>query len=312
MNITKPKIFLYGGCDLHDIANNDFLQREFDVISYAVDIHTVDNTLLDFNRGSFPSKGTSIISLYTKPGLIAQRVVETLMSNQKRHTIINRQLYNEVCKFQYLDFYRKHAGPNDYLLVGFSPELYTKFRGTTDCFSCSPAMNGVSDPDNCFHWLYKEYLTKDEFLLPFDTKESLELSFDMMVDFARDIYEIFQDRVILVKTHFANFAIASNHNIAPVKFDPSDLLYYRQTKIITEPTDLNYAERLSTIIMNKFRHHYSSNLDLIKLNEAVFLDSNHRWGLGQFHIDANSKNKLAKIILDNITKKISTKTIIYE
>jgi hypothetical protein len=169
-------------------------------------------------------------------------------------------------------------------------------------------MKNLENPDNCLHWLYKEYFTKEEFLLSFDTKESLELSFDLMVDFARDIYEIFQDRVILVKTHFSNFVISENHKIGTVQVGPGHLLYYKQTKVITDPLDHHYAERLSLIILNKFRHHYKSDLSFISMNEPVFLDANHRLGFSQFHIDIKSRDKIAKLIYEELVKKELSRT----
>lgn len=301
--MKKNKIFLFGGCDLHDIAKDDIITRDFDVIDHSIDRSLIDNTNLDFVYRSFPQVGTSVISLYTKPGPIAQRVLETLSKSRNRDIITNAVVYNEILKFPYLDFYRKHAGPDDYLLIGFSPELYTKYVRNQECFTCLPAMDVLEDTNNCLHWLFKECFTKEDFLLPFDTKESLEWTFDLLVDFARDIYEIFQDRVILVKTHFSNFIISTDFKIKKVSVNHTQLPYYRQTKVVTDPTDHNYAERLSVIIMNKFMHHYSSNLDLIKLNEPVFLDENHKWGKEQFHIDSASKHKIAKLIKENIVTK---------
>jgi hypothetical protein len=298
--IKKSRLFVYGGCDLLDIVKDDLLQRDYEIIDHTIDTNAVDNSDINFTNGSFPNSGSSIISIYTKPGAIAQRVLDTLSCGTKRDMIINRAIYNEIVKFPYLEFYKKNAGPNDYLLMGFSPELYTKFFRARECFSCIPPMGILTDPTNCLHWLYKEYFTKDNFLLPFDTKESLEWTFDLMPDFARDIYEIFQDRVILVKTHFSNFVITADYKVQPIVSNPSQLLFYRQTKVISDPTDFKYADRLSSIIMNKFLHHYGANLDLVKLDEPVFVDANHRWGFSQFHIDIGSRNKLAKLIHENI------------
>jgi hypothetical protein len=312
MSNSKSKLFLFGGCDLHDIVKNDALRRDFDVIDFAINKYDVDNSSIDFNRSSFPEMGTSIISLYTKPGPIAQRVLENLATGRKYDMIINRPVYNEIVKFPYLDFYKKNTGPDDYLLISFSPEIYTKCAVAGEVFTCLPAMNILEDSENKLHWLYKEYFTKEEFLLPFDTKESLEWSFDLMVDFAKDIYEIFQDRVILVKTHFSNFVIESDHKVKNVKVGPSHLLYYKQTKIMSDPTDHKYAEKLSMVIMNKFQHHYKSNLNIIQLNQPVFIDANHKWGFSPFHIDLNSRNKIANLIHKNIIEKISNKENVHD
>jgi hypothetical protein len=304
MNTLKPKLFLFGGCDLHDIAKNDLLQRDFDVIDFAINKHEVDNAAIDFKQSSFPEMGTSVMSLYTKPGPIAQRVLENLATGRKRDMIINRPVYNEIVKFPYLDFYKKNAGPNDYLLISFSPEIYTKCVIAGEIFTCLPAMHILENPENKLHWIYKEYFQKEEFLMPFDTQENIEPTGQIMVDFARDLYEIFQDRVLLVKTHFSNFVMSSDFKINKIKPGPQQLMFYRQTKIITDPTDHTYAERLSMIIMNKFKNRYKAKLKLIKLNEPVFIDANHRWGTSQFHLEFGSRNKIAKLIREELAQKI--------
>lgn len=305
---SKNKLFVYGACDLLDVVKSDLLRRDFDVIDFAVDRSIIDNSRLEFNTMSFPDAGTSVISMYTKPGPIAQRALETFETLSKRDKLLYSSTFKEILKFPYLDFYRKHAGPNDYIVISFSAELYTKLLCVSECFSCLPSMNHMFDKNNCLHWLYSDYLSKEEYLLPFDTKESLEWSFDVMVDFARDIQSIFQDRVILVKTHFSNLAISNSLEVVKIKPSPDDLLFYRQTKVVSDATDHNYAERLSEIIMNKFKHHYSFDLPVIRLAEPVFLDANHSWGLSQFHIDSNSRQKIAKRIHEKILKhSITTK-----
>jgi len=303
MDNLKPKLFLFGGCDLHDIVKNDALRRDFDVIDFAINRYDVDNSNIDFNRSSFPEMGTSVMSLYTKPGPISQRVLENLATGRKRDMIINRPVYNEIVKFPYLEFYKKHAGPNDYLLISFSPEIYTKCVVAGEIFTCLPAMNILEDSTNKLHWLYKEYFQKEEYLLPFDAKENIEPTGQIMADFARDLYEIFQDRVILIKTHFSNFLITSDFKVKKINSGPQHLLYYKQTKIITDSTDHNYAERLSMIIMNKFKLRYKSDLKLIRLDEPVFIDANHRWGPSQFHIDLSSRAKIAKLIRAELAER---------
>ena len=304
MDFLKPKLFLFGGCDLRDIIKDDALQRDYNVIDFSVNQQEIDNSLIDFSHASFPEHGTSIMALYAKPGPIAQRVLDTLATAKKRDMIMNRSVFNEILKFPYLDFYKKHAGPNDYLLISFSPEIYTKYASQGEIFTCMPAMGSLENPDNILHWIYKEYLQKSELLMPFDTKESIEITSQIMIDFARDLYEIFQDSIILVKTHFSNYVLSKDSKITKIQSGPSNLLYYRQTKIMTEPTDLSYVERLSMIITNKFRTRYKSDLTLIQLDEPVFIDDNHRWGNSQFHIDADSRNKIAKLIRKELQQRI--------
>lgn len=306
---TLPKLFLFGACDLHDIVDNEVMSSNFDVVSYSPNNTNLSFQELDFEKSTFPGSGTSIISLYTNPGNIAQRITDTLYSKKNKNTN-DVLIYKEVAKFPYLNFYKKYAGPNDYLIISFSAEIYTKILCAQECFTGLPAMKKLASPASNLHWLFKEYLQQDRYHLPFDTKESLELSFDMLVDFARDIYEIFQDRVILVKTHFADFVIGNDYSVTKLKVDPTDLLFYKQTKIITDPTDHKYAERLSMIILNKFKHHYKSDLPIVKLDEYVFLDTHHKWGVSQFHLDQHSRNKISKKIYEEIAKKIAAKKVV--
>lgn len=303
ITFNKSKIFLFGGCDLHDIVENTLLSRDFDVIDYSIKNSVIDNSSFEFNFRSFPKVGTSLISLYTKTGFLAQRVLDTLQVSRKNQILKNKLVFDEILKFPYLEFYKKHAGPNDYLLISFSPELYTKFYSSGDCFTCVPQMRILEDPENVLHWIYKEYLTKEKFLFPFDTKNSLEWTYDLIVEFAKDIFDIFQERVLLVQTHLGNLMKTNDNKITQARITPYDLLCYRQTKIVSDPIDHNYAERLFTIIMNKFRHHYKSNLNLIKLDEPVFLDANHKWGYSIFHIDSFSRDKIAKLIYEDLVKK---------
>jgi hypothetical protein len=302
---SLPKIFLFGACDLHDIVDNTMMNDKFDVVyesPYGKTSKLRDQEL-DFNNTTFPVAGTSIVSLYTNPGNIAKCVTET-MHLKKNKNYNDTLVYKEVAKFPYLNFYKKHAGPNDYIIINFSAEIYTKILAGQECFTCLPAMKKIAHPANKFYWLYKDYIQNDLYHLPFDTKESLELSFDMLVDFARDIYDIFQDRVILVKTHFADFVISNDQSVTKVIEDPSDIFLYKQSKIVTDPTDHKYAERLSMLILNKFKHHYKSDIPVVKLDEYVFLDTHHRWGVGQFHLDQNSRNKICKKIYEELVKKI--------
>jgi hypothetical protein len=304
MNLNRSKLFLYGGCDLHDIAKNDLLQKDFDVIDYAIDKSNVDNSSLDFNQRSFPQIGTSVISLYSKPGPIAQRVLETLSTSQHRDIINNIAVYNEILKFPYLDFYKKHAGSKDYLLLGFSPELYTKYLKGQECFTCPPSMSVLEEKNNPLHWIVEECFRKDEYLLSFDSRDSINWTSELLVDFARDVYEIFQNRVILVKTHLSYFVISKDHKIKKVDANcHTSIPYYKQTKIITDPLDQNYAERLAMLIMQKFKHYYPVDLEEISLNEPVFVDANHRWGHSQFHLDSSSRMKITKLIYQTLTKK---------
>lgn len=304
---TKPKIFLYGGCDLHDMAKSLVLRREFEVIDHSPEHIVVDESSLDFSKQSFPGEGRSLASLYTPPGPLALRILETLEKSLESQKKVAAPIYKEVFKFPILDYFKKNAGKNDYLLLSFSPEIYTKFYDGRECFTISPpAFKGITKSNHCLYWLYEEYLSKDDFLMPFDKKESLNWISDLTHDFARDIYEIFQDRVFLIATHFSNFAIDYDHSVKKFKASVNDILFYKQSKVVSDPLDHSYMQRSCDIQVNKFIRRYKTDLKLIKLDEIVFLDANHRWGASQFHIDIRSRTKLAELTYQEIKKHMST------
>lgn len=298
--MSKPRLFIFGACDLHDIVQNNVIHQNFEVVNPSILHH--DNSSINVAEHGYPVHGTSILSLYTKPGSVAQRTMETyhLISNRER--ILFSPTYKEIMKFPWLDFYKKCAGPNDYLVLSFSAEIYTKFYSGNECFTLLPVMDHIFDSRNPFNWLLTQHFSKEEYLLPFDTKLSLESTFDVLADFAREIHTIFKDRIVVVKTHFSDLAISQDLSVKQLKVGPTNLLFYRQTKVATDPTDHKYAERLSEIIVTKFRHHYSSNVPLIQLNEPVFLDPNHEWGFSQFHIDAISRQKIAELLSAELMK----------
>jgi len=302
--MSKQKLFLFGACDLDDTLNDPLLYRDFDVMSQKNHRNmTIVPGSLDFAEQRFPGHGTSLISMYTKPNNIAMRVADTLAKCDKNTRINNMDVYQEVTKFPYLDYYKKYAGPEDYLVISWSTELYTKVACGSEVFTALPAMQHIFKDNSPLYWLFKEYMSKEEMHLPFDTKESLELSFDIMEDFAKDIYEIFGDRVIMVKTHFSDLAISDGCRVVKMNVGPDDLLFYKQTKLASDPTDHNYASRLCKIIMNKFRHHYTAEVPIVALEDRVFLDASHKWGLSQFHIDAFSRGKIARRIHEIIMSR---------
>lgn len=304
--LSKPKLFLYGGCDLFDISRSVILKREFDVISSGMKDQVIDETTLNFSQCSFPGEGRSLASLYTPSGLIGLRCLEHLERLPPEQKKASAGLYKEILKFPILDYYKKHAGKNDYLLLSFSAELYTKFHNFQECFTISPpAFRNITKKNHPFYWLYEEYLSKDDLMMPFDARESLNWTSDLIQEFAKDIYEIFKDRVIIVATHFSNFVITSDHTIKKHQPSAHEILFYKQSKIVHDPLDHHYVEKCSDIIANKFVRRYKTSVPIVKLNDPVFLDANHRWGLGQFHIDTLSRAKIAEQIYRELVKHLN-------
>jgi hypothetical protein len=304
MNNVKKKLFTFGGCDILDIAHDQLLASEFDLVPYNPKLGDAKIDSLNFELSPVPSKGTSLMSLYTAPGPAAHRLLDTLMHSPKRETALNKELYSEICKFPYFKFWKENAGPNDYLLLGFSAELYTKYYTTSECFTLihTDGLLKIQDTRHCLHWLYKEYIQKEQHLLSFDEQVSLNCTSDLTVDFARDIYEIFQDRVFVVKTHFGSL-IKSDNNLKELNVTPANLVYYKQTKVMDSPF-MTYAERCAGIILNQFVRRYPTELKPIKLSDKhIFLDPGHKWGISPWHIADDSRSKIANLILMELWKK---------
>ena len=284
----KPKIFLFGACDLFQAVTIDTIRKD-----YTIDcINLVKTNSLNLEEIK-PRFSTSIRSLYTKPNEIANRLYDTLLhsDNLKTH---HHELYKEIIKFPYLEYFKKEAGPDDVLVMNLSAELYTKIQVKSELFTIFPIPdNTISDNSDLLHWLYDEYLTKEIYQVPFDDDESLNITYDLLQDFAKEIYEIFQNRVILVKTHITNLMLGSDMTIKKVKVPVlGNIPFYRATKIMSHPLDHTYAQRATDLLLKKFQKWYNADIPIVEITEPIFMDPNHQYGVAPFHLHKHSSYKI--------------------
>jgi len=284
---TKPRVFSFGACDLTQAIIIDTIRRDF-----SVDAFNDPNDSLDLSV-SRPIYSTSIRSLYTPPNIIANRVYDTI----KNSTDVKRchyDLYREIAKISFLDYFKKEAGPNDILVMNLSSELYTKINVKSELFTVIPHVGKeIQDPLDCLHWIYAEYLTNEIYQIPFDEEESLNITYDLLQDFAKDIYDIFQDRVILVKTHITNLMIATDSEIKKVKVPiVGNIPFYKSTKIISHPLDHTYAQRATNLLLKKFQKWYKADIPIVELTEPIFMDPYHKYGVAPFHLHSSSNYKI--------------------
>jgi hypothetical protein len=308
----KPKVFFFGACDLWESLNIDVIRRDFalDRLSYPY-IEYGDS--LDFEKSQRPAWATSLISLYTSPGPIAIRVHETL-AKEKQLMFYHYDTYKEILKFPFLKFFKENAGPDDVLVMSFSSDLYTKIHAGLERFSILPAMAPLEDTRESLTWLKAEYFNKHQYHVPFDHEGSMNETWGVMEDFARDIYEIFGDRVILVKTHITNLGITdADFKISQIKMScENNIPYYRSTRIVTDPTDHKYAQRCIDLIMHQFKRRYKADVPVVAMTEPFFLDLTHHWGFAPFHLHKTSTYKIGQLIhkeLHNIQTKIKKKNV---
>jgi len=299
---AKPKIFLFGACDLYQAVNIDTIRKDFVIDAMPKGLSEIDH--IDFSIGVKPKFSTSMLSMYTAPNAIANRVHDSLYNNltlKKYHFELNR----EILKFSYLKYFAESAGPNDILVMNLSSELYTKIQVKSEIFTAIPILSdsNVNNPDDPLHWLYKEYLTKEAYQVPFDDEESVNNTYLLLKDFARDIYEIFQDRVIIVRTHMTDLALLKFNKVEKIQVPLEGTVpFYKTSKIMHDPADHTYAVRLMNLFVNKFKLWYKQDIPVVSLDGPVFVDVNHPLGYAPFHLHMISNYQLGLNIHKELIK----------
>ena len=299
---AKPKIFLFGACDLYQAVNIDTIRKDFVIDAIPKGLKEIDH--IDFSTGIKPKFSTSMLSLYTKPNIVAHRVHESLenkLNLKKYHYELNR----EILKFSYLKYFSESAGPNDILVMNLSSELYTKIKVKSEIFTAIPILSdsNVNNPDDILYWLYSEYLTKDVYQVPFDDEESVNNTYLLLKDFARDIYEIFQDRVIIVRTHMTDLSLTKLNKVERILVPLENTVpFYKTSKIMHDPADHTYAVRLMNLFVNKFKLWYKEDIPVVALDGPVFVDVNHPLGYAPFHLHTKSNYQLGLNIYKELIK----------
>jgi hypothetical protein len=307
MNLIKPKIFLWGACDLFQSAKIDPILHEFEVES----LNWGRTDSLDLQNCWTPNFSTSLRALYTPPNAVANRLYDTLFSLKEIPAHYYRS-FREIAKFPYLKYFKENVGPKDVLLINFSTELYTKIQVGSEIFGMlSLVKKRVDLPNDPLHWLYKDYLSRKEFQIPFDTIENLEITYDFLKQFAIDIHDIFQDRVILVRTHFTQMALTNNAQISKVVVPVNKEIIYQQTRIMGDILDHSYAQRSTDIFIDKFHRWYKSEIPIVQYKGNVFVDPFHKLGDAPFHLHEFSTYSIGKEILKEL-RKINTRPLIQE
>lgn len=245
----------------------------------------------------YPYLNTSLISLFTDPGIISEKAwyyfdkIETLDDQQKN-------MHAELCKFPYIEFWKKNVTKNDYLVVSFSTEFYTKFYDTKECVTLLPQFQFGLAAD----W-FKILLHDAKFHLQFDDKLNLGLTREMLVDFSKTIYDIFEDRVVLVDTHLSDNVLIDKKSVSnsPVNF--KNIPYYQNNRFSYDPKNRNYGKRLITAMIKEFKRKFSGDVPVITIPDSfVYRDSTHRWGNNPFHLHQSTTNMIGCLVFEHIQK----------
>lgn len=268
--MTKTKVFHFGACDLMDALNRHSILREYDILTQGT---------------IYPFHGTSLLSLYTKPGSVAEQMHD-FMYKYMRSSYQTNPVYLEVTKFPYFDYWKKNAGPNDIMVLNFSTEMYTKFFTANEKFSILPQFRELEH----LHWVRDSVLFNNNAHLYFDDETNLGMTKELLVDFANHVKEVFQDRVILCSTNLTEKVFVNP--LLPVTGEALDIYaipYYHGVKFSMDHRNREFAQSLVDRVMRGFQRLYGFNVPLVTLEEEFrFIDANHKWGRSPLHLHSSS------------------------
>jgi hypothetical protein len=327
--MNKPKIFCFGACDLWDSVDIDIIRKEFELDRYyfrkSYYLNRKHNQFLVKNDPEIviedpnefyildinpPPLSTSLLSMYTPAGTIADQMLDLIkITNKKvKHKGFSTDiysdyfsLYQEIAKWPWIENYRDCVGPDDFLVLNFSSELYSKFVKKETITLIPALVNHLEYPE--LAWLKKE-LYNEDFHRSFDQEDILGPTLELVKEFARDLLPIFGNRIILVDTLLTDFVYSNDLNdIKKIKTSCTQIPFYKPTKITADPTDKSHVRRLLNLATRGFQRSYKYDVPFVTLDSKdCFLDPLHRYGPSPFHLHRQTTEKLGNKIYQEIKK----------
>jgi hypothetical protein len=298
--ILRPRIFHFGACDLWDSLHSPSVIRRYDLAG--------GNVLIN----KYPPHGTSLMSLYAQPSSMAERMFTYMKEQYPEHpheSFLYDQAYVELTKFPYYKFLKENVVSTDIMVINFSNELYTRFITKNECFSLVPQFHKLLDVD----WVNKDIISKTQCYFDFDTEEVMGRTKELLVDFAVQMKQLFQDRIILVKTKLASKCYISKQKIVPYTINlKENIPFYHNYRFMNDPKNGPYVLRWLDVMVQHFKRKHGSDLPVVELDDQfVYMDPRHRWGVSPIHLTAETNAILATKILEQIDKmKIDKYTIL--
>lgn len=285
--MSKAKLFNFGACDLLDSLMNKAVLNVFDLECSDIEQRTK----------KYPSYSTSLLSLYTPIGSLGSEALEYFVKNPTKIDD-DRPFFDEVSKFDYIGHWEKNAGPNDFLVINFSTEFYTKYYNK-ECITLVPWIKPSIDHD----WFIQK-IDRDR-LLDFDEEQNVGLARELTTDFARAIKKIFGDRVILVDTHLTEKYLLDKGIKKAELINYQFIPYYQNNKLTADAKNLEYGQRLVKVLLRQFRRVHGGDLPIISVSDSlIYRDPNHRWGQNPFHLHKASAEFIGLKIMDACITKL--------
>jgi hypothetical protein len=278
------RVYHFGACDLLDALNRTPILREYELASLA------DKT--------YPSLGTSLMSLYAQPGSLAERIHHS-MSKAMPHAYQGNSVYLEMTKFPYFKYLKENVKPGDIMVINFSSEVYTKFINGTETFSLLPQFKEVEH----IEWVRKEILSLTHCHLDFDDDQCTGPTRELLTDFTNNMKEIFDNKIVLVNTHIGDKFILSDSNIKQYKASIHDIPYYHNMRFIHDPKNEKYIGRIVDVMVKQFRRIHGFDLPIVEVDQSfIYIDPKHKWGRSPLHLTHEATDVISSRILDELRK----------
>ncbi len=278
------RVYHFGACDLLDALNRSAILREYELASLA--------------DKEYPSLGTSLMSLYAQPGILAERMHHS-MSTIIPHDYKRNSVYLEMTKFPYFKYLKENVKPGDIMVINFSSEIYTKFSNATETFTLLPQFREVEYVE----WVRKEILSLNHCHLDVDDDKCTGTTRELLTDFTNSMKEIFGNRIVLVNTHIGDKFILSDSNIKQYKASIHDIPYYHNMRFVHDPKNEKYIGRIIDVMVKQFRRLHGYELPIVEVDQSfIYIDPNHRWGRSPLHLTHETNDVVSLRILDELRK----------
>jgi hypothetical protein len=290
-----PTIFVHGGCDINDAVNIELIRSKYqlDDPRFGSNKHIKDITT-DHRFRETPS----IVSMYSQPSSIAERVydsLEKLPINNRSHVVAAE----EILKYPVLEFYKKHASTNDIMILGFLNEFNLKIKSKNECFTISSQFKNFTDKNDPLHWLYSEYITNEKYYSPFFEDRNLQETKEYLKDYAKELYNIFKNRLVIVDTHLASFYY--NSSIESITLSSNSIPFYKPLNVNT--VDIDYMRKWMKTLIRIFKHFYPVDVPVVSINNnECFRDPNHKFGPAATHLHPYSINQIGVALYRELEK----------
>lgn len=295
------KVFTFGPCDVYYSMDIPEVQNNF-----CIDHKRRYKSLSDFNNvlDFRPHLNcTSMRSLYSTPGPIAYRIVESLNKSDKLSSY-QYHTYEESMKYPFLEYFKKNVTENDVLVLGLSAEFYSKLVIKDECITLHPSMFPLILEKNereRTSWLFNNYYLSKNFLQAFDEDRISIDNIEYIRRFTADIASIFKDRVILLRGHISDIMFdGSSYSKFSTNIN-NFCQFYNPSRVAVEAR--GHVEKFANIFTKRFLKNYPYDIPVVSIdNDKCFIDANHPQGLAPFHFHKSTNYLIGLEIYKELVK----------